>query len=198
VNVMKTIGQAFKLFLILTVITGIAYPLLITILGQAIFPNKANGSLIRAAGKTIGSTLLGQKFTKNEYFWSRSSAIDYNPLPSGGSNLGPTSLALKDSVLARKDLQEKANPGSGKVPGDLLFASASGLDPDISPDAARFQINRVALARGLDNEGKKQLIELVEKHIEQPDFGIFGEPRVNVLLLNLAIDSTFMDNGHER
>ena len=191
---MKTIGQALKLFLILTVVTGIIYPLLITVIGQAIFRNKVNGSLIKIDGKIVGSTLLGQKFTGDKYFWPRPSAIDYNPLPSGGSNLGMTSVALRDSVMARKDALEKTNPGSIAVPSDLLFASGSGLDPDISPEAARFQIDRVAVARGLDNGGKKRLITLVEKQIKQPDFGIFGEPRINVLSLNLALDSTFAND----
>lgn len=195
---MKTIIQAIKLFLIMSVITGIFYPLLITALGQAIFPKKANGSIIRVDGKTIGSELLGQKFTSDQYFWPRPSAIDYNPLPSGGSNLGPTSAVLRDSVLARKESLEKANSGSGQAPIDLLFASGSGLDPDISPEAARFQIDRVAAGRGLDNEGKKKLIELVEKHIKRPDFGIFGEPRINVLLLNLALDSVLQVTINER
>jgi len=188
---MKLISQAIKLFLILTVVTGIIYPLLITVLGQIIFPGQANGSLIKIDGKIVGSALLGQKFTDSKYFWSRPSAVDYNPLPSGGSNLGATSAALRDSVLARKDVLERSNPGSIAVPSDLLFASGSGLDPDISPEAARFQIDRVAQARGLDNDQKKRVIELVEKYVKQPDSGIFGEPRINVLSLNLALDSTF-------
>ena len=188
---MKLISQAIKLFLILTVVTGIIYPLLITVLGQIIFPGQANGSLIKIDGKIVGSALLGQKFTDDKYFWSRPSAVDYNPLPSGGSNLGATSAALRDSVLARKDVLERSNPGSIAVPSDLLFASGSGLDPDISPEAARFQIDRVAQARGLDNDQKKRVIELVEKYVKQPDSGIFGEPRINVLSLNLALDSTF-------
>jgi potassium-transporting ATPase KdpC subunit len=192
---MKTIIQAIKLFLIMSVITGIFYPLLITVLGQAIFPNKAKGSLIRADGKTVGSALLGQKFTSDKYFWPRPSAIEYNPLPSSGSNLGPTSAVLRDSVMARNESLEKANPGSGQVPIDLLFTSGSGLDPDISPEAARFQIDRVAHARGLDNDRKNKLIKLVEKHTKQPDFGIFGEPRTNILLLNLALDSVFISDN---
>jgi K+-transporting ATPase ATPase C chain len=188
---MKTIIQALKLFLIMTIITGIVYPILITVAGQTLFPQKANGSLIKVDGRFIGSELLGQKFTSDKYFWPRPSAIDYNPLPSGGSNLGPTSAALKDSAMMRKDVLEKVNPGESKVPIDLLFASGSGLDPDISPQAARFQIDRVARARRLDNEGKNRLIKLIEKQIRQPDFGIFGELRINVLKLNLALDSTF-------
>jgi potassium-transporting ATPase KdpC subunit len=190
---MKTIIQALKLFLILSIVTGLAYPLFITLMGQALFPGKANGSFFEVNGKVVGSTLMGQKFTEDNYFWPRPSAVDYNPLPSSGSNLGPTSAALKDSVTARREFLLKSNPNSGRIPKDLLLASASGLDPDISPEAARFQIDRVAHTRGLDNEQKKKLIELVEKHIEQPDFGIFGEPRINVLSLNLALDSTFVN-----
>jgi potassium-transporting ATPase KdpC subunit len=190
---MKTIIQALKLFLLLTLVIGIIYPLLITLLGQAIFPGKANGSIIKINGKAVGSTLLGQKFIAEKYFWPRPSATDYNPLPSGASNLGPTSAALKDSVMARREFLQRSNAYSGRVPLDLLFSSASGLDPDISPEAARFQIERVAGARGLDNNQKIKLIKLVENSIEQPDFRIFGEPRVNVLLLNLAVDSTFVN-----
>jgi K+-transporting ATPase ATPase C chain len=188
---MKTIIQALKLFLIMTIITGMVYPILITVVGQTLFPEKANGSLIKFDGKIIGSELLAQKFASDKYFWPRPSAIDYNPLPSGGSNLGPTSAALKDSVMMRKNVLEKVHPGEGKVPIDLLFASGSGLDPDISPQAAKFQIDRVVRARRLDNEGKNKLSKLIEKQIEQPDFGIFGEPRINVLKLNLALDSIF-------
>jgi potassium-transporting ATPase KdpC subunit len=192
---MKTIIQALKLFLIMTVITGIIYPLLITAIGQVVFPRKANGSFIKADGRFIGSELIGQKFTSDKYFCPRPSAIDYNPLPSGGSNLGPTSAALKDSVMARRDILVRANPGSVIVPIDLLFASGSGLDPDISPDAARFQVSRVARARRLDIEGENKLFKLVEKQIRQPDFGIFGEPRINVLRLNILLDSTFTSDN---
>lgn len=191
---MKIFGQALRLFLILTIITGVIYPMFTTLIGQIAFSEKANGSLVKANGKIIGSSLIGQKFKDDRYFWPRPSAIDYNPLPSGGSNLGPTSAALKDSVTVRRDAMERANPGSVTVPIDLLFASGSGLDPDISPQAARFQIDRVAHARGLDNNDKIRLIELVEKHIKQPDFGIFGEPRINVLKLNMALDSVFAEN----
>ena len=191
---MKIIGQALKLFLILTVVTGIFYPLLITLLGQAIFPDKANGSLIGIDGKYVGSTLLGQPFTEDRYFWPRPSAINYNPLPSGGSNQGMTSALLDSTVNERRRALREANPDAGDVPSDLLFASSSGLDPDISPAAARFQINRVANARGLDKDGKNRLIKLIEKRIEPRDFGILGEPRINVLRLNLAIDSMFVTN----
>jgi len=188
---MKTISQALKLFLILTVITGVIYPLLITVLGQVIFPKQANGSLISINDQTIGSSLLGQKFAQEKYFWPRPSAIDYNPLPSGGSNLGPTNAMLKDLVREHKLILEKSNSSSNAVPADLLFTSGSGLDPDISPEAARFQIERIVNARGLDNNNKIRLIDLVEKQIKKQDFGILGEPRINVLELNLALDSIF-------
>ncbi len=192
---MKIIKQVLKLFLILTVLTGAIYPLLISFIGQTIFPIQANGSLISVNGRIIGSKLLGQKFTENKYFWPRPSAVDYNPLPSGGSNLGMTSRALADSVLARKAALRNSNSGTGQVPSDLLFSSGSGLDPDISPAAAKFQIDRVAHARGLDNNEKMKLINIVDKHIERPDFGILGVPRINVLKLNLALDSTFAANS---
>lgn len=190
-NFMKMTIQALKLFLALTLITGVVYPVLITFLGHVIFPVKANGSLIKLDRKIIGSELIGQKFNQDRYFQPRPSATDYNLLPSGGTNLGHTSAVLRDLVAARKIALTEANPGNGTIPADLLFASASGLDPHISPEAARYQIERIALVRGLDNVGKTTLINLVEKQIEQPDLGIFGERRINVLRLNLILDSTF-------
>jgi K+-transporting ATPase ATPase C chain len=188
---MKLIIKTLKLFLVLTFITGIVYPVLITFLGQVIFPKNANGSLIVMNGKIIGSQLIGQKFNQDRYFQPRPSVTDYNPLPSGGSNLGPTSAILRDSVIARIIVLGEANPGNGVIPADLLYASASGLDPDISPEAARYQIDRIARVRGLDNIGKTKLFNIVEKQIKPPDLGIFGEPRINVLKLNLILDSTF-------
>jgi potassium-transporting ATPase KdpC subunit len=188
---MKIINQAIKLFIIMTIMTGIAYPLLITIVGQILFPSKANGSFMIKNGKIIGSELIGQKFTQDKYFWPRPSAVDYNPLPSGASNLGPTNSALRDSVLAREDYYRRSNPDSGKIPNDLLFTSGSGLDPEISPEAAKYQAARIARIRGLDNEAKMRLISLIEKQTKPPDFGIFGEPRINVLELNLALDSIY-------
>ena len=194
---MKTAVQAIKLFLILSIITGIVYPLAITIIAQVLFPGKANGSLLKVNGITVGSELLGQEFTGNEYFWPRPSALNYNPLPSGGTNLGPTSAVLKDSIVARRIALEKSNPGYAGVPMDLLSASGSGLDPDISPEAMLFQIDRVGKARGLDSEQKKQLILLADNSIARPQFSIFGEPRVNVVRLNLSLDSAFDRHGHE-
>jgi K+-transporting ATPase ATPase C chain len=189
---MKILNPALRLFLLMTILTGIAYPLFITILGHISFPDKANGSFMVNQGKIVGSALIAQRFVNYGYFWPRPSAIDYNPLPSGGSNLGPTNSELLIEVGERLKAIEKTNLKSGKVPSNLLFASGSGLDPDISPEAARYQIERVTLARKLDIEQKKILIDLVEKHVEPPVWGIFGEPRVNVLRLNLALDSTFM------
>ena len=187
---MKVITQALRLFLLMTILTGILYPFLVTGLGQMLFPYKANGSLVVFKGKIVGSDLIGQKFVSEKYFWSRPSAIDYNPLPSGGSNLGPTSVDLLTKVAQRRKLMEKANPESRTVPSDLLFASGSGLDPHITPEAAKYQLERIARVRALDIKQNKILITLVEQYVEPPVFGIFGQPRVNVLKLNLALDST--------
>ena len=187
---MKIITCALRLFLLMTILTGILYPFLVTGLGQMIFPYRANGSLVALRGKIVGSDLIGQKFVSEKYFWPRPSAIDYNPLPSGGSNLGPTSVDLLTKVAERRKLMEKAHPESRAVPSDLLFASGSGLDPHITPEAAKYQLERVGRARALDIEQKRILITLVEQYVEPPVFGIFGQPRVNVLRLNLALDST--------
>jgi K+-transporting ATPase ATPase C chain len=167
--------------------------MLITVLGNTIYHAESDGSLIEVNGKVIGSSLIGQKFTRDEFFWPRPSAVDYNPLPSGGSNQGMTSAFLDSTVRERRRALLEANPISGKVPSDLLFASGSGLDPHISPEAAYCQIDRVSAARGLDKGQMTSLTTLVRDHIEQPMFGILGEPRVNVLALNLAVDSVFAD-----
>jgi K+-transporting ATPase ATPase C chain len=169
-----------------TVLTGIAYPLLITGVGRIFFARQADGSLIESGGKTVGSELVGQKFSDLRYFWPRPSAVDYNPLPSGGSNLGPTSADLKDSIAARRLRLQTAG---GAVPVDLLCASGSGLDPDISPEAARYQVDRIMSARQLDPDSRNALLSLIAKYTETPDLGILGQPRVKVLRLNLALDS---------
>lgn len=171
--------SSLRMLIALTILTGIAYPLLVTGLGQTLFPRQAGGSLIDVGGRVVGSALVAQKFEKGIYFQSRPSAVDYNPLPSGGSNLAPTSKKLKDQVAAGR-----AKWGEG-VPQDLLFASGSGLDPHVSPEAALYQIPRVAKARGLAED---ELRRLVENHIEPVQLGFLGEPRVNVLMLNLALD----------
>ncbi|HMQ13115.1 MAG TPA: potassium-transporting ATPase subunit KdpC [Candidatus Competibacter phosphatis] len=187
---MKTlIRPAVTLFVLLSVITGLIYPLLVTGIGQALFPKQAAGSLIERDGKLIGSRLIGQNFTDPQYFWGRPSATapqPYNAAASGGSNFGPLNPALKDAVDARVQALRAADPGNTQpIPVDLVTASASGLDPHISPAAAEYQIARVAQARGLAPEIVRKL---VAAWTEDRQWGIFGEPRVNVLELNLALD----------
>lgn len=172
-----------------TVITGVAYPLLVTGAAQAVFPREANGSIVESGGKPVGSSLLGQSFAEPRYFWSRPSATSpdpYNGTASGGSNQGPTNPALTDAAKKRIAALQAADPGNtAPVPVELVTASASGLDPEISPAAARYQVARVAHARGLDPAAVQAL---VEAHTEGRQFGVLGEPRVNVLALNLALD----------
>lgn len=187
---MKTlIRPAVTLFILLSVITGLIYPLLVTGIGQALFPQQAAGSLIERDGKLIGSRLIGQNFTDPKYFWGRPSATGpypYNAAASGGSNLGPLNPALKEAVESRVKALRIADPGNAApVPVDLVTASASGLDPHISPAAAEYQVMRVARARGLAPETVRNL---VTQQTENRQWGIFGEPRVNVLELNLALD----------
>lgn len=188
---MKNFIIALKLLILMTFFLGIIYPLVITGITQAIFPHKANGSLLTLNGKVIGSALLGQKFESERYFWPRPSAIYYNPLPSGGSNLGPTSSDLEKQISQRRSkLLETNGMSDGTIiPLDLLFASASGLDPHISPQAAKFQVKRIALARGFDANSENELYKLVDRHIEPRVLQLLGEPRINVLRLNLALDS---------
>jgi K+-transporting ATPase ATPase C chain len=172
-----------------TVVFGLAYPLTMTGLCQLVFPHQANGSLVMTNGKVMGSDWIGQNFTRPEYFQPRPSAAGdngYDPTASGGSNYGPTNQKLIDRVKAALERFRKENPDyAGPIPADLLTASASGLDPDLSPDSARAQAARVAKARGLPLEEVNQLIE---RSIQPPDLGLLGEPRVNVLRLNLALD----------
>ena len=187
---MKTlIRPAVTLFILLSVITGLIYPLLVTGIGQALFPEQAAGSLIERDGKLVGSRLIGQPFTDPKYFWGRPSATSpyaYNAAASGGSNLGPLNPALKAAVESRVKALRIADPGNAApVPVDLVTASASGLDPHISPAAAEYQVMRVARARGLAPETVRNL---VTQQTENRQWGIFGEPRVNVLELNLALD----------
>jgi len=175
--------------LFLTILTGLLYPLTVTGLAQLFFPDQANGSLIVRKDKVVGSKLIGQYFDKPEYFWSRPSAtapFPYNAAASGGSNLGPTNPVLIDAVKARVAALRTADPGNSlPVPVDLVTASASGLDPHISPAAALYQVKRVARARGLD---ENSVLTLVSKHTEDRQFGVLGEARVNILELNLALD----------
>jgi len=180
---------ALTLFILLGVLLGGVYPALVTGLAQAFFPHQANGSIIEKHGVAVGSELIGQNFTGAAYFWGRPSAsgtFAYNGMASGGSNLGPTNPALKQAAEDRAKILRDAGDGSQRpIPVDLLTASASGLDPHISPAAADYQVTRVAQARGIDAQ---RLRILVQGHTEAPQLGLFGEPRVNVLKLNLALD----------
>ncbi len=181
---------ALVLFVLLSVLTGLAYPLLVTGVAQVAFPAQANGSLIQRDGQTVGSALIGQAFSDPKQFWSRPSAtgpMPYNAAISSGSNLGPSNPALHDAVKARIEALRAADPGNAApVPVDLVTASASGLDPHISRAAADYQAGRVARARGLP---EARVRELIEAHTEGAWLGFLGEPRVNVLQLNLALDA---------
>ncbi len=181
---------ALVLFLVLSVLTGLVYPLAVTGIAQLAFPASANGSLIRQEGKVVGSELIGQAFSDPKHFWSRPSAtspMPYNAANSAGSNQGPLNPALADAVAARIAALRAAEPGNDKpVPVDLVTASASGLDPHISRAAADYQAARVARARGL---AEAEVRALVERHTEPPLLGFIGEPRVHVLRLNLALDA---------
>jgi K+-transporting ATPase ATPase C chain len=181
---------SIKIFAVLTVLCGVIYPLFITGVAQVAFPEKANGSLIVRDNKVIGSELIGQKFDSIIYFSTRPSVTDYSPLPSGGSNLGPTSSKLKQMVADRTAQFAESNQLSASeiIPSEMLLASASGLDPHISPKAALLQVDRVVKARNMNETQKQELIQLVINVSESPQFGLFGEERVNVLLLNLKLD----------
>ena len=174
----------------MTILTGIVYPLVMTGIAQLTFPSKANGSLIKKDGKIIGSELIGQKFDSTIYFWSRPSAIDYNPIPSGASNLGPTSDKLKKQVVERRISFATMNTitDTTAVPKEMLFASASGLDPHISQKAALLQVDRVAKARNFNIVQKQNLVQIVKNLTETPQFLVFGEERINVLILNLELN----------
>jgi len=181
---------ALKFLLIMTILTGIIYPLVMTGIAQVVFPSKSNGSLILKDSKVIGSELIGQKFDSSIYFWSRPSAIGYSPVPSGASNYGPTSDTLKKLVDTRREYFANNNSVNNltDVPLEMIFASGSGLDPHISPAAAQLQVERIAQARHFDSSQKQNLVETVKKLTEKPQFLILGEERINVLNLNLALD----------
>jgi K+-transporting ATPase ATPase C chain len=185
----EQLKPAVMVFLMLTILTGLAYPLTVTSLAQLLFPHQANGSVIVRDGTIIGSQLIGQHFDAPQYFWGRPSATSpfpYNAAASSGSNLGPTNPALAEAVKARIAALSAADPGNeASLPVDLVTASGSGLDPHISPASAAYQVSRVARARGLREDVVRQLIT---QHTEGRQLGFLGEPRVNVLLLNLALD----------
>ena len=188
-SILQTTGQALVLFVLLTLITGVAYPLLMTGVGRVAFPFQAGGSLLERDGKPVGSALIGQSFSGPKYFWSRPSAtspMSNNATSSSGSNLGPLNPALVDAVKGRVDTLQKASGNTSVVPVDLVTASASGLDPDISPAGAVYQIERVAHARNMTADAVRAL---VDANTEGRQLGFLGMPRVNVLRLNLALDA---------
>jgi K+-transporting ATPase ATPase C chain len=189
---LSQLWPALRINIFLTILLGVGYPLAVTGISQLVFPHQANGSLITKNGQVIGSELIGQNFTKPEYFQPRPSAAGndgYDPTASGGSNYGPTNQKLIDRVKASLDKFRKDNPDyNGPIPADMLTASGSGLDPDISPASAQAQVSRVANARSISAD---QLNQLVAQSTKSPDLGLLGEPRVNVLKLNLALDQQY-------
>ena len=192
--VMQTLRPALSVFALLTALTGVAYPLLVTGIAQAAFPHAANGSVLTLEGKAVGSALIGQSFSAPKYFWGRPSAtspMPNNGVASGGSNLGANNPALIDAVKGRVAALRSADPGNTlPVPVDLVTASGSGLDPEISLAAALYQAPRVARARGL---GTAAVRSMIDAQAALPWLGVIGEPRVNVLRLNLALDGKTVD-----
>lgn len=188
----KQVWPAIAMTLVLCVITGLIYPGVVTGLAQVLFPWQANGSLVTADGRIVGSALIGQPFARPEYFHPRPSAAGsgYDATASGGTNKGPTDAKLADTLIAQAIDSAVKNDGAvkGSIPSDMVTASASGLDPDISPANARLQVPRVARARGVP---EAQVAAILARHQQGRQFGFFGEPRVNVLLLNIALDSAF-------
>ncbi|HEV2379069.1 MAG TPA: potassium-transporting ATPase subunit KdpC [Terriglobia bacterium] len=193
---LRQLGPAFRIVLLFTILTGLIYPGVVTGLCQMFFTHQANGSFVVVNGQIVGSSLIGQNFSKPEYFQPRPSATGntpYDPTASGGSNYGPTNQKLVDRVTASVDQFRKDNPDyTGPIPADLVTASGSGLDPHISPAAAEAQAPRVAKARGIQLQ---QVTDLITEHTEGRTLGFLGEPRVNVLMLNLALDQQFPRKG---
>jgi K+-transporting ATPase ATPase C chain len=181
---------AIRFLLVLTILTGLIYPLIMTGTSQLVFPYRSGGSLILKDGRIIGSELIGQRFDSSIYFWSRPSAIGYNPVPSGSSNLGPTSETLKKQASYRRNLFVIKNSiaDSLNIPREMIFASGSGLDPHISPEAALLQVERICKARNLSSNQKEGIIEMIAEMTEGPQYFVLGESRINVLRLNLELD----------
>jgi len=188
--ILGDVGRATMMLVVLTLLTGVVYPLAITGIAQVVFPHQANGSLIERDGKLVGSELIGQDFLSPKYFWSRPSAttpVPYNAANSSGSNFGPLNPALSKEVADRVAALKAADPSNSQpVPVDLATSSGSGLDPHISPAAANYQVDRVARARGLD---PRKVRDLVAQHTQHRVLGLLGEPRVHVVELNLALDA---------
>ncbi len=179
--------SALRIFLVLTLLTGTVYPIAVTGIAQTLFAWRADGSLVELNGRVVGSELLGQKFSSLRYFWPRPSAADYATIPSGASNLGWSSAQLQKVVDERR-ASLNGGDGTHAVPAELLFASGSGLDPHISPAAAFYQMDRVATARGLGAEQRRRLQNLIAQKTEPPSWGFLGQPRINVLRLNIELD----------
>ena len=193
---MKTLLISLKIFLFFTVLTGILYPLLVTGIAQITFPAKANGSLILKNHQVIGSELIGQRFDSVVYFSSRPSAIAYNPMPSGGSNFGLTNAKLKHSVdsLRSQFIIFNQLDNNTSIPSEMLFASASGLDPHISQEAALLQVDRIVKARSFNSDARQQILQSVKRMTEAPQFLFLGEERINVLSLNIELDKIATNN----
>jgi K+-transporting ATPase ATPase C chain len=187
---MKNVRITLLLFVVLTVITGVFYPIVVTVAANTGFPSQASGSFVKdSSGNIVGSELIGQMFTDPKYFWPRPSAVDYNPMPSGASNLAVSGKALQKVMAERITAFFKANPTATEIPADTLFASGSGLDPHISVAAAKVQVDRVVKSRQLSSTQRLQIEALINKLKEGRSFFLLGEPRINVLKLNLALDS---------
>lgn len=186
----KILINSLTSLILFTIITGIIYPLLITGVSKLFFSYQADGSLIKVNDKVVGSELIGQKFDKAIYFSSRPSAVDNNPMPSGATNWGPTSDTLKKTVEMRRKNYESSNNLTQNIyiPDDAIFASGSGVDPDVSVENAKLQVNRISKARNFDDNKLKKLEELVNSMISKPQLGILGEYRINVLKLNMMLD----------
>ncbi|MDR3628023.1 MAG: potassium-transporting ATPase subunit KdpC [Ignavibacteriaceae bacterium] len=189
-NAKESIKNSVKILLFFTLLTGLIYPVIISGIGQMLFSIKANGSMLTKNDQIVGSRLIGQKFTSKRYFWPRPSAIDYNPMPSGGSNLALTSKVLVQQYNDNKAAFIKDNllKDTASVPSDVLFASASGVDPDISKEAAVLQVKRICEARKFNAEKKQVLLNLIDKQTEKRQLGFLGEEVVNVLVLNIKLD----------